>query len=150
MVDIQYYVSSGIQHSESQFLKVILHLQLLYNIGYIFCAEQYVPVGYLFSTQWFVPLNSLPLSCLFPLSLPTANLQFGVCVYESVFFNIFISLSFNSLYISDIIQYLSLFFFFQGKLFYLVFCFYSMKDSLNSICLTTFQSFTSQFHIIPQ
>ena len=33
MVDIQYYVSSGIQHSESQFLKVILHLYYYTILG---------------------------------------------------------------------------------------------------------------------
>ena len=33
---------SGVQHSDSQFLKVIQHLSLLQNTGYILCAVQYI------------------------------------------------------------------------------------------------------------
>ena len=41
---------SGVQHSDSQFLKVMFHLQLLQNIGYIPCIVLYYPCS-LFYTQ---------------------------------------------------------------------------------------------------
>ena len=40
---------SGIQHSDSKFLQIILHLKLQ-NIGYIPCAVQHILVVYLFYT----------------------------------------------------------------------------------------------------
>ena len=45
-----------------QFLNITLHLQLLWNIGYIPCVEQY-----------FLVINLTPNSLYLPLSLPTDN-----------------------------------------------------------------------------
>ena len=51
---------AGVQHSDSIFLQIILHLKLLQNIGYIPCAVQYVLVSCLFYKEDFVHLNPLP------------------------------------------------------------------------------------------
>ena len=51
---------SGVQHSNSKFLQIILHLKSLQNIGCISCAVQLILVAYLFYTQLFVLPNPLP------------------------------------------------------------------------------------------
>lgn len=39
---------TGVQQSDSQFLKFIFHLQLLQNAGYIVCVVQCILVAYFF------------------------------------------------------------------------------------------------------
>ena len=58
----------------SQILRVILHLYLSQNIGYIPCSVQYIPVAYLFHiTSSLYLLNPPSLSCLFHFPLLTGN-----------------------------------------------------------------------------
>ena len=69
---------TGVQCSHSQFLKVILHLQLQ-NTGYIPCVEQYILVAYFI---YNIAISSLPV-CPSPFPLPADNRQFVLCTCES-------------------------------------------------------------------
>ena len=68
------YVTS-VQYSDSQFLKIILHLQLLWNIGYIPCVVQYILVAYfVHDSLYFL----IPCPCIAP---PTLRVEWD---YEIV------------------------------------------------------------------
>ena len=66
---------TGIQYSDSQFLKVMFHLQLLQHTGHIPCVTQFIFVAY------FMPdsLYLLTPSPYITLSLPTGNRWFVLC-----------------------------------------------------------------------
>ena len=101
---------AGVQHNDSKFLWIILHLQLLQYIGCIPCVVQYILVTYLFYTQQLVPLNPLPLSCPSPPSLSPLVTTSLFSTYLSLFLFCYID-QFVSIFqiphISDIIQCLS-------------------------------------------
>ena len=109
IVDLQDYISSGIQHSDSQFLNVILHYSyykilavfpMLYNIS--------LQLTYFVHSSLYLltPCPYLAPPC-FP--LPSGNLQFVLYIYESCFFFVIFTSLFYFLdpHVSDIIQYLS-------------------------------------------
>ena len=77
---------SSTWHSDSKCLQIILHLQLLYDMGYIPCAVQYILVSYLFYTQQSAPLNPLPYLAPAPFPLPIRNHQFVLYICESISF----------------------------------------------------------------
>ena len=62
----------GVQYSDSQFLKVILHLWLLWNIGYVPCVVQYILVAYFIHNSLYL-LISYPYVTPLPSPLPTGN-----------------------------------------------------------------------------
>ena len=72
---------TGIQYSDTQFLKVILHLQIIIKY-YIPCVIQYILVAY------FIP-NSLCLLISYPY---TAQLPYHLPTGTTNFFSIFVSL----------------------------------------------------------
>ena len=96
--------------SDSQFLKVIFQLELLQNIFYIPCSVQYILVDYFihnsFALQISYPYVASP---LFPLPTVTTKLIF---ISVSLFLFCYVSqfVLFFRFHISDIIQYLSFFF----------------------------------------
>ena len=99
---------SGIQHSDSVFLQIILHLKLLQNNAFIsLCCTTYPCC--LFYTQQFVSLDSLPLSCPSSFIFPTGNHQFVLYICESlsVLLYSFTCLIFQIPHISVNILYLS-------------------------------------------
>ena len=68
---------SGVQHSDSQFLKIVLHLQLLQNNGYIPYAVQYILLAYFIHSTLYLLILYLYLAPS-PLSLLTGNHQFSI------------------------------------------------------------------------
>ena len=62
----------GVQYSDSQFLKVILHLKLLQNFGYIPYVVQYTLVVYFIPNSLFL-LIPFPLTAPSPFPLPSGN-----------------------------------------------------------------------------
>ena len=102
---------AGVQHNDSKFLWIILHLQLLQYIGCIPCVVQCILVAYLPQAQQLLPLNPLRLSlALLPFPLHTGNHSFVLCICESVSFVLYslVCFIFQIPHISDNIQYLSL------------------------------------------
>lgn len=65
----------GVQYTDSQFLKLMLHLQLLQNTGYFLYIAQYILVS-LFYTQQFVPPTPL---LFFFLPSPSPHQQPPLC-----------------------------------------------------------------------
>lgn len=61
IIDVQYYQVIGVQHSDSLFLKVILLIVPLQNIGYICCAVEYILVVYFIHVSLYllIPHSSL-------------------------------------------------------------------------------------------
>ena len=53
IVDFNIILVSGVLHCDSKFLKVVLHLKLLSNTGYVPCAVQHTLADYLFCS--FLP-----------------------------------------------------------------------------------------------
>ena len=72
----------SVQYSDSIYLKIILHLKLLQNNGYIPCAVHYILVAYLFYIQQFVSLNLYPCLASPPSFSPLVTTSFfSVCLF---------------------------------------------------------------------
>ena len=86
-----------------QFLKVIQHLQLLQNIGYVLRVVQYIPVVCLTPNNLYLPLPDP-----YILPLPSSPLVTTVLLSTSMSLTYFLIL-----HVSDTIQYLPMSVFFH-------------------------------------